>query len=56
MSDDTIVFVYNKKITYLQNYREWKNLNDLERDAWRLEHLTAEEAEDIFSKLYGDYK
>jgi len=50
------VFEYDKKLTYLQNFRNWLWLNNEERELYKEPLLPAEEAEEIFSKLYGDYK
>ena len=55
MSEET-VFTYDRSRTYLQNFQEWMFLNREERELYNQEPLPAEEAEKLFSELYGDFK
>ena len=50
------VFVYNRSLTYLQNFVTWRVMNDIERDYFNERFLTIEESEVLFSELYGDYR
>ena len=45
-------FVYNNELKFLENFRFWKHINDLEREAWGLNILTYDEALKLFSSLY----
>jgi len=62
MTNETIVFTsqfqfkYDKELSYLQNYKEWRILNQQERSSWNDEQLSAEEAELTFDSQYGNYK
>ena len=49
-------FKYEKASSYLENYQQWRTLNQQERQAYGDEQLSAEQAEQVFSKMYGDYK
>ena len=62
MTNETIVFTsqfdfkYEKASSYLEDYQQWRTLNQQERQAYGDEQLSAEQAEQVFSKMYGDYK
>jgi len=50
------VFVYDRSLTYLQNFLRWRELNDIEHEYFKERQFTVEESEVLFSELYGDYK
>jgi len=63
MSNDKVIiteptheFTYSREKSYLQNYQNWRVLNQQERLTWNEEQMTAEEAEQSFAQQYGNFK
>lgn len=50
------MFEYDETKTYTLNFNEWHWLNTEERLLYKEEALSAEEAEELFDQLYGDFK
>lgn len=46
------MFIYNKDYDYEENFRLWRNLNEIERDAWGMERLSYSEAKEVFDSVY----
>lgn len=50
------IFMYDKELSYDQNFTEWRTMNAEERRNWGDEQLTQTEAQQMFDKLFGQYK
>jgi len=46
------MFIYNEQNTYAENFRQWKLLNDIEREAWGMEQFSNDEAAKVFDSIY----
>ena len=48
--------MYDSELSYDQNFTEWRTMNAEERRDWGDEQLTQTEAQQMFDKLFGQYK
>ena len=54
--DDGFTFTYDSGRPYDENFTEWRLKNHEERSAYNEALLTPTEAQEIFDKLFGQYK
>ena len=54
--DDGFTFTYDSGRSYSENFTEWRLKNHEERSAYNEALLTPTEAQEIFDKLFGQYK
>lgn len=54
--DDGFTFTYDSGRSYSENFTEWRLKNHEERSAYNEALLTVTEAQEIFDKLFGQYK
>lgn len=47
------VFEYNDQKGYEANFRDWWIMNTAEREAWKVEPLSEEQARLVFDEQYG---